>query len=87
VPTGFAVINTNTTTPTVTWTAGAIGTKYAIWFVNLDTNTLVAAPVDLTTASYTTPPLTNARYRLFVRAYNSLGGTDWSNPFDFDVVV
>jgi hypothetical protein len=82
---GLAVVDTHTSTPTATWTAGPPETNYALWLVNLDTGALVAAPVDLTTAAYTPDPLANARYRLFVRAYNRFGSTGWSNPLDFVV--
>jgi hypothetical protein len=34
-----------------------------------------------------TSPLVNGRYRIFVRAYNSLGSSGWSNPFDFEVTA
>ena len=57
-------------------------------FVNLDTNTLVSAATNLTTAAFTPAgPLTNGRYRIWVRAYNSVGTSGWSTPFDFDVAA
>jgi predicted phage tail protein len=87
-PTGFSAGNTNTTTPTVTWTADAAGTKYAIWFINLDTNTLISGETNLTTAAFTpASPLVNGHYRIWVRAYNSVGSSGWSTPFDFEVVA
>jgi predicted phage tail protein len=87
-PTGIAASNTNTSLPTVTWTAQAAGTKYAIWLINLDTNTLVSGATNLTTASFTpASPLANGHYRIFVRAYNSLGSSGWSAPFDFMVTA
>jgi hypothetical protein len=87
-PTGLSVSNANTSTPTVTWTAQAAGTKYAIWFVNLDTGTLISGETNLTTASYTpASALTNGHYRIWVRAYNSIGSSGWSSPFDFTVAA
>jgi hypothetical protein len=72
----------------VIWTAQAAGTKYAIWFINLDTGTLVSGEQNLTTASYTpASPLANGHYRLFVRAYNSLGSSGWAAPFDVTVTA
>jgi predicted phage tail protein len=88
VPANLSASNTNTSTPTVTWTAQTAGTKYAIWFINLDTNVLVSGQENLTTASYTpSSPLANGHYRIWVRAYNSLGSSGWSNPFDFIVAA
>jgi hypothetical protein len=86
-PTGFSVLNANTASPTVTWNAVPGATHYAIWFINLDTNTLVSGATGLTTNSFTASGLTSGNYRIWVRAYNGTGSSTWSSPFDFDVTV
>jgi len=87
-PTGLSASNTNTSTPTISWQASAGASKYAIWFVNLDTGTLVSGAENLTTTSFTPgSALLNGHYRFFVRAYNSIGSSAYSSPYDFVVAA
>jgi hypothetical protein len=57
---------------------------HSIWFINLDTVTVVSGATGLTTNSFIVSGLTKNRYRIWVKAHNSAGSSSWSSPFDFD---
>ncbi len=72
--------------PTINWPASPTATSYAVYLINLGTNTLVESKVGVPTNSFTPiNSLANGRYRIFIRAINIVGSSAFGAPFDFTI--
>ena len=75
----------DTVRPTIQWTESVGATSYGIWFVNL-AGGIVAGQSGLTERSFTpNSDLAAGNYRVWIRAINSAGVSDWSLPLNLSV--
>ena len=83
-PTG----NSISSRPAITWNAVSGADSYELWVNQIGGTNAIIRETALTTASFTaTADLPDSTYRGWVRARNSEGYSNWSDPFDFRIGV
>jgi len=80
--------NTETSTPTISWTAADRATEYELHVYDINAGRQVIHQTGLRTTSFVPSSVLpgGKSYQVFVRSSNSVGCSAWSTPITFDVV-